>query len=283
METGHAQKTNHVTRGWRFEPHDISTQISNGGRAAADWIPSGQWHNPSWLHSKPSRKTLDTEAQVSFQLVTTSMCWEGDSAWLDEERTRKLYIWDPFRPFSLGLFFWLVLICILQNNTVSALLSSLSHSSELTNEGVVDIPKFIANCSASSMDACGWWMKRRESLKDKYPWPLKSVQPLGSSCWNGIPACFRWPDEFPPDQWRRSKQTIFCLLLVLHSPRGSQVSFLSAVSLGKAVAEVLVPELILMWKLGVCLHGAIELTFWSQISYFGWHNMLVLRSELITE
>jgi hypothetical protein len=45
--------------------------------------------------------------------------------------------WDPFRPCPLGLFFWLVPICILYNKTIvtsiNTFLSSASHFSELSN------------------------------------------------------------------------------------------------------------------------------------------------------
>lgn len=135
------RKTNHKTRGL-----GLGASLTPTGRGAGDGVETcGQWFSQLCLCNEIPLRTLDPEA-----LLNAVMCWSG----MHPDSTGSGYrssALGSFIDFTLCLFIWLVLICILYKKTIqSIVLFWALSSSELTLKKVMcyrlDVcvaPKFI--------------------------------------------------------------------------------------------------------------------------------------------
>lgn len=145
-----------MSRGWSFEPCDISTLASKEGGQLP--IEFQQVANDTISHDYIIKPKENSGHRGSHELAVGDHIhvpggWYILSWW---GKDKAVLYRRCFQTLLCGSFFWLVLTCILYNNTLITVLSSLSHSGKLSNlRGFVDIPKFIDNYSEVWMAVTG--------------------------------------------------------------------------------------------------------------------------------
>ena len=120
LGSGHPKRSTVWLKGWGFElyiisPSSIITVWSLFHRGVEKEV-HGQWFNQTGLCNETLRKSLETEAQLSFPgwqypLRTVTLQYQEvihPWKWL------KLHICNPFRKLTpMQLFLWLILISVL--------------------------------------------------------------------------------------------------------------------------------------------------------------------------
>lgn len=118
MGVGLAVTTNHVIGGLGFWARWYQCEFGEGDR-------DQKLSSITFLMIQSIRPNNETLIKIrtpkhirTSWLINTLVCQEGDIPWFSREKTGNLHIRHPSRPHPMGLYFWLVLICIFYNKSV---------------------------------------------------------------------------------------------------------------------------------------------------------------------